>query len=368
MVPAVLRSVAAIVCGIPVLSHSSYAEEFGDFSGSFLVELYEEYIYTPDGDPDEVNIIYLEGELDASFYLSNSLFIDTTIEFELIDQPDTGLVNIFPVPGQGAFIEVLSLNYEEDDFGLFVGKFNPNIFVGFSRTPDLYDTLINEDDLEITGQWGGGGYLNFNSDTYGSHRIYGNVFFEDTTDLSGSIITDRGRTSRSDGGPANTGSPESFSIGSLGGGFDFAPDLDYHVGVVRQAVDIAGGGTDVAPADEYRVTAALQNQFSLGDNLTLTPFVEYYHFWNADGNEGETRDYITGALNLGVDSWNFGAAYTGRFVSGNTSVNGDEQLFQVSAGYTFSSGWSLSLYLIRLEEVGSSQNGAVAILSREFTF
>ena len=363
---ALLRYVITSFIGLLLFASDVSADQAGKITGTIPFFLYNEYLNQPEGQPEELNLVYWEIFPEIDLYASDNVFVHFLGDVELTKQPTSGFFHLFE--GQGAFVEELSLNYTDDDISFFIGKFDPNVISDFPRTPDLYITSLNQDELEITERLGFGGYLPIKSTEYGTHRIYASVFRQDTTFLSESWINNRGRNSLSDGGPSNTSGLESFYIGSYGGDIAGFKDLKYHVGFSRQVADIALGGPTAKVGNEYRITGALQQEFKIDDDLSITPLLEYYHFWNADGNAGETRDYVTTAATFNYGSWNLGLAYTGRFVSGNTAFNDDEQFFQVLGGYEFPYEINLELAYLKLLTTGANEYAVLAVLSRSFSF
>src|SRR3546814_21075551 len=73
--------------------------------------------------------------------------------------------------------------------------------------PGIWGTDLAED-YELAEQIGVAGDLRFGGEGVGKHALTLGTFFADTTFLSRSAFTDRGRTRLSDGGAGN---PEDFS-------------------------------------------------------------------------------------------------------------------------------------------------------------
>ena len=66
--------------------------------------------------------------------------------------------------------------------------------------------------------------------------------------------------------------------------------------------------------------------------------VEYVHFDDAEGVDGQDREFPTIAGRLGWRSWNLVLAYTGRDTEPSGAAEIDDYQFQVSAGYSFEFG------------------------------
>jgi hypothetical protein len=172
--------------------------------------------------------------------------------------------------------------------------------------PGIYGADFAED-YELTERIGFGGSLTGGNDDYGFHTLSSNLFFLDTTFLSKSAFTNRGRTRKSDGGVSNTESLESFSVTLDGADMPFLPGLGYTLGVERQE----GGKGD--PKDELGFVAGLYGAFDVTSETTLEPILEYVYLDNAEGQH-QDRQYITvGSAKVGSSI--SGASNMGMFVS-----------------------------------------------------
>lgn len=258
----------------------------------------------------------------------------------------------------GGFLENLSLNWEAERWSLIGGKFGPNFAIAWDAAPGIYGTDIDEEDIELAERIGFGGSVTIIADeTLGAHTLSGSAFFADTSILSESFGTNRGRVSKSDGGPSNTGSPESFALAIDGAGISGLPGLLYHISGVRQAVDTVND-EDGNPLpsdeidDEYRFAVAGQWAIALDDHTTLTPLLEYVHFWNAEGVKDESRNYLTASALVEYDAWNVAVSYTGKFVENPDGSERTDTLFQVSGGYTFDVGLGADIGYRLLDEEG----------------
>jgi hypothetical protein len=182
---------------------------------------------------------------------------------------------------EGLFLETLFLRWEWDRFSLHAGKFNPAFGFAWGLAPGIYGVDFAED-YEITERIGFGGTIEFGNAAVGRHRLGADAFFVDTSPLSRSLLHDRGRTRRSDGGPSNTLSPESFSITLRGGGIPRLPGLTYNLGFANQHRADAGGRS------ERTAVAGLTYGFSPLEYLGIELLSEYAHLHHAEG-ENERR-------------------------------------------------------------------------------
>ena len=99
----------------------------------------------------------------------------------------------------GLYAETLFLELTGQGWSLVAGKFNPAFGVAWDAAPGIYGTDFAED-YELTEKIGFGGALDVFGEGDGAHRVDAAVFFADTSPLSRSAFTDRGRTRKSSGG------------------------------------------------------------------------------------------------------------------------------------------------------------------------
>lgn len=247
----------------------------------------------------------------------------------------------------GAFVDVLTLDYTGDSFAAFIGKFGPNFSLGYDATPGLYSTDLLGDDIELAELVGFGGSLGLGEGgPMGALTLSGSVFFADTTGLSGSAFTDRGKLTLADGGPANTEAPKSFVVALDGEGPSGLESLHYQVAFARLAVDQAFDATGApfpSVADEMRVSVAATWEADLGNDITMTPLVEYIRVWNGGGDGDDSRHYATLGLGFGFGPWNVAVAGTARDVSNPTAGSSFDYQTQFSGGYAFDNGISVDV-------------------------
>lgn len=244
-------------------------------------------------------------------------------------------------------------------FRIFGGKFTPNFGLAWDITPGVYGTDFAED-YEFSERWGFGGSFTIKHGALGEYKISGSTFFLDTTVLSNSAITERGRTRLRDGGPSNTENLKSFALALDGSEIPGLEGFSYHIGFIHQAV--RGG------PDEQGFVASAQWEIPLGGDWKITPLVEYAHFWDADGTAGARRHFLTTSLAAEHGNWSASISHTLR----NTTSPGEstirDNLFTVSGGYTFDNGLGIELgYSFRNEEsVGTHTIGVLVTYELSF--
>ena len=186
---------------------------------------------------------------------------------------------------------------------------------------------------------------------FGEHRLSAQTFFLDTTFLSESAGTNRGRTRERDGGVSNTEDFSSFAVSLDGGDFPGVPfELNYHLGFAYQE---GGAG---ASEDELGVAAALYGEIELSENATLAPIVEYVHFENAEGAR-QNRDIFTAGLGLLYGPWNLALSYSGvRTDPSAPNADLDVDQVQVSAGFSFDFGLDVDVSYKVVDEEGTDSH------------
>ena len=339
---------------------------FPRVEGEVSVEIQNDYTYDSD-DPDaELNDTYTTTEPGVSVRLTPELSIEGAFVFEPVQDPGPGDDRFFD--DHGLYAENLYLQYATDRFSLFAGKINPTFGVAWDLAPGIYGTEFAEDGYELAERIGAGGSVTFGNETAGAHTLTAApimaataaTFFADTTFLSESTITDRGRLRESDGGVSNTEDFSSFSVTLDGDASVLVDGLSYHVGVESQE----GGVGD--PEDELGFAAALYGEFPIAPEFAIAPIVEYVRLNDAGGANAD-QDLVTAGAALLHGPWNLSTSYTYRSTD---TVGGseDDDLFQLSAGYEFENGITADVGYRYTEEAGIETNTLGFLIAYGFEF
>lgn len=327
-------------------------------SGAVSLELQDDWTFASEDDEAETNDLFATLEPSVTVHVVPGLSFQAGFVLEPVDDAGPGEDRFFG--DFSGFVETVTLSYATDRFSLYGGKYNPPFGVAWDRTPGIYGADFAED-YELAERIGVGGSLTFAPASGGSHVVSANAFFVDTTLLSEAAPEGRGRTSRDDGGVANTEDLSSFSLTVDGGEMPAAPALRYHLGLSRQE----GGRGD--PRDEFGVAAALYGAIDLSDALTLEPLVEAAHVENAEGAR-QDRDYVTVGATLGRGPYSLALSYTGRFTDVDGGGDTEDHLVQISAGYAFAFGLSVEAGYKLAEEDGIASHTAGILLSYGIDF
>ena len=198
---------------------------------------------------------------------------------------------------EGLYLSQLYGTYTFGPVTAYAGKIHPRFSVGYDQVPGVYDTFAN--DYEQKERVGVGALVNV-LPGYGRHILSAEAYYIDNSVLSRSLFSNPspddpavfrpGRLRTRFGGAGNTGRPDSFDVALDGSRIPGLESLRYHLGVTRESVN---------PSDERvetGVTAALSYEFKLTPRIAMTPFVEFAHFDNFGGANGERRDYVVSAV------------------------------------------------------------------------
>ena len=352
---------AGLIGGLAGPGAAAMADEAGPkLSGAGDFEVQNDFNFESDDPANEQNELGGVVSADLYLHLMDNFYINGGLVLEAVRDPGPKEDRVFQ--DHGLFVEVLTVNWENDRFGVYAGKFGPNFSMAYDAAAGLYGTDITGDDIELAEFLGAGGSINLGEGALGATALSASVFTADTTFLSESFITNRGRTRQAAGEPGNTESPESFALALDGEAVPGADGLVYHIGYAHL-------GAEGAPS-EHRFAVAGAWTFESDNGFAWTPLVEYVRFENAGGNGAESRNYLT--LSLGVEHgpWNAGLAYTGKDVNIQGAANGDtyDDQIGVSVGYAFENGIGLDVGYKhnRTAGIGTHTVGALLTYGIEF--
>ncbi|WP_169570012.1 hypothetical protein [Sneathiella limimaris] len=320
-----MKKIAYGVLPFLLLSSPAIAEDtsYPNISGEISIEIENDWTHDSDDEAAEINDLYPTVDLVTTFAFTPELSANLEATLESIDETSEDR----EFDDLGAYISVLTVNYDTDAFSVYAGKFGANFGIAWDAAPGLgWGNLA--DDYEIAEVIGFGGAVNFNLS--GEHSLSGSVFFADTSFLSDSLGDSRGPLEKSDGGPANTESLESFAL-ALDGGFDALEGFRYHIGFasLEEGEDGDTNQLGYALGAEYEI--------QLNDEFTLTPIGEIAFLEDAGGVSGDDIFYGTAGATLGYNNWSFTTSYHYRDTdSGGTSV--EDYYADATIGYEFDFG------------------------------
>ncbi len=333
-------------------------DAFPRLDGEISFEIQNDYTFEAEDEEAELNDLFSTTELFAAFGLTPEVSLRSAVTFEPVKDPSPGEDQYFD--DHGAFVETLGIAYETDRFSIFGGKFDPTFGVAWDIAPGIYGDEI-PGDYELEERIGVGGSATFATDALGAHTLTAQTFFLDTTVLSDSLGTSRGRTREGDGGVSNTESFESFSVtldGELPG---LSEGLNYQLGLERQA----RGRTE--SEDEWGVAAALYGDFDLTSGFRLEPLIEWVRLEDREG-EPNTTDYLTTGTTLFAGPWSLALSYSSRFTDPQDESAVTDHAIQVSGGYQFDFGVAVDLGYTYFEEDNSGRHVVGVLFVYDFEY
>ncbi|CAN0581485.1 unnamed protein product, partial [Laminaria digitata] len=195
----------------------------------------------------------------------------------------------------GLYLDTLNLEASFDYATLTAGKFAPTFGMAWDNTPGIYGTALAED-YELSEMLGVGFAYGFEGTPLGTVTATANLFTVDTTILSDSLFTRRGRTTLADGGAANTEKLNNFSFTLDGEEIDALPGFSWTVGYRY----LSPGAGDVRAENGF--VAGIAQVIELSGEMELTANGEVAYLSNAFATDDDAF-YFTGGLQLAHGPW-----------------------------------------------------------------
>lgn len=326
--------------------------------GELLLELGDDLTFHSSDPANELNDLYLNGELALTVALTSMFSVNAGLTFEPVRDPAAGKDRVFA--DQGLYVEVLNAQVDIGNASIVAGKFGPGFGTAWDNTPGVFGVDFAED-YELAEMIGFGGGYTFQNMYSGTVVVGANVFFADTTFLSDSLFTRRGRTRRSDGGAANTGRFDNFSITADGSNIPGLQGFSWHIAYRHMS---PGTGDSKA---ENGFVASLAREMNLGNGVTLGLTGEAAYLANA-GASADDRLYLTSGMSFAHGPWHGELAASLR--RQNLAAGGatNDYLLQLSGGYKFENGVDLSLGYARTRDAKTSGHKIGLRLTKAFQF
>ena len=313
---------------LTTLFSASTAEATPSVSGEWVFEAQLEHGYDSDDADNERTNLFGRSELLPTIQLNDKFFIDGTLVLEPLQDSKAGASTVFDQ--EGIFVENVKLNYQDDAFHAFAGKFNPD----FGSAWDWGRGIWSEDfaeDYEVTQKIGFGGAYTLGDANIGNHTFTASTFYNDTTLLSESIITKIDRVRQSDGGAGNTQDFSSYVFSLAGEDAGGVGGLSYQVALRH----LGAADNSTTGDDENGFTAGAGYEFAVSNDVILDGLLEYANISNYEGTT-EDREYIYANLITTIDeNWNVTAGYTHRKTEDIALADVNDHLLQLSGGYDF---------------------------------
>ncbi|MEM9429699.1 MAG: hypothetical protein AAGA32_09400 [Pseudomonadota bacterium] len=263
--------------------------EFPRIGGDVIFRLAYDYDYRTDDTTATAQDVALKMEARPNLQFSETFRIDSEIRLENAGPPSDNRY----FEEQALFVRKLFVQYDPTDrLSLYAGKLTPTFAFFSLNIPGMYGNSYSKE-IELIERVGLGSDFKIETDTW-RHTLSAVLFFEDTSILSDSLITNRGRTDLEDGGASNTETLESVALALEGTAP--APGFTYRIAYLREA---AGEG-DVG--DEDGVLIAARQTFDLAGGRSLDMMGEFSALSQFEGSADDIM-YISGGLSYATGPW-----------------------------------------------------------------
>ena len=356
-----------------VTSTSSIAFAEEDLSYPYIttevsVEIQNDDTYDSDDKDAEQNELGTLTEPAITLQLNENLSFNAGLVLEAVEDPDPREDREFE--DHGMFLEVLTINYDTENFGVYAGKFGPNFSIAFDAAAGLYGTDLSEDYIELAEFMGVGGWGNLGETAFGTITFSASLFTQDRTSLQKSAFKDREEAKLSDGGPGNSKNADSFSFALDGEEIPSWAGSRWHLGYVSLDNECDVDEEEkITCDDENRYTAGLEWSFETESGLTFTPLLEYVRIENHEGTDTVDRDFYTASLLAEYRNWNLALAGTSieTDLSEASDPSSDYQ-YQISAGYMFKTGTTIDIGVKKNRTSGDETYTRGILLAHTFEF
>lgn len=326
--------------------------------GELGVELSNDYIFQSDDPGNEIDDLYVKGELAVKLGLTPIFSANLGLTLEPVLDPRPYKDRFFT--DHGLYVDMLNLQADIGGFTFVAGKFEPIFGRAWDATPGVFGTDFAED-YELAEETGFGASYKYETGGFGTYTLAANLFYTDRSFLSDSVFARRGRTLASAGGAGNTGRLDNVSFSLDGEELPHLPGISFHAGYRH----LSAGVGDFA--DEDGVVGGLQSETKLENGFTLGFLGEVAYFSNYGGT-ADNAVYVTGGTSLKKGPWHGELAGTLRdfdFAAGGT---GHDYLAQISGGYEFENGFDLSIGYGMSRDAGVSSQAIGLRLAKTFSF
>ena len=290
------------------------------FEVSAEIEFGVEAITRSDDADAEVRDVFVSGELELSYALSDraSAFAELSFESVTDAEQDRAFDDL------GLYVGALGLSFDLDPVTLNVGKLSPAFGSAWDTAPGYFGADFAED-YELEEMIGLSAEMEL-----GDATLTLSAFYPDDTRLSDSFGTRRGRNDPSDGDVGNTGKLNNFAL-------QYDREFDattLHFGLRH----LAQGEED---NDENAIALGLTHSFA----NDIEVIAELAHFNGWEGEDANANIATIGAsLTRGAYTWS--AAVSERRVSDTPS----DRLIALGVDYEFDNGMTLSAGYARVRE------------------
>jgi hypothetical protein len=337
---------ALMASALTLFAQSAYADSSAGFTAELELELSGSSTFNAPSAAAEINDIYVMATLGLEWALGGGFAIFSELTLEPVLDP---VDDRFFEDG-GIYMNEIGLSFSNDSLIISAGKISPAFAMAWDEVPGFFGVDLAED-YELSEAIGGAFEIPF-SFGGGEHSIITSVFYADTTVLSDSIGTKRGRTALADGGAGNTEKLDNFAV-QLAGSFNAT---GYNLSF-RQ---LSAGQGDVS--DEIGASFALQHSLDVNGNV-LTFLGEIARF-EGFGGTADNVTYATLSAAYTLGKLTFSTSYTGRNSVGRFA----DQLTSIGIDYDFGNDFVASFGLNEFQEAGATSNTVALSVVKVFSF
>lgn len=317
-------------------------------------------VTTTDGYLDITSVVHFRFSNDSQIWLGTE--INPVVDIQ---------------PGQKRWLEgmgmtVTDLNFYHEGYNTAyrIGKYQ----VPFGRAMDQAPGLYTQDFVsayDLGGMIGATFEYRYSNDRVGVIAPSVSTYFADTSFFSRNYFRPSPQARISDGGPANTGSLDSYAVVVNWLAPPAIPFLETQIGYMsnRKGVPVASDPPTPpsTPADEkistlsFRYVLPLTTSTDLaptlsGNYLDVVPFVEYVNVDNENGILGNDTSYLTTSLTVDHGRWIYGLTRTHKRLNPSGGSRSTEYIAEFSMTYHLTGLLDVGVSAGREKQGGSSSN------------
>ena len=319
---------------------------------------------------DSHKVAYTHTEAEWGTRLVGGLSLNNTIKLERLEheydderEEGHGHTKSSFLDRHILIIEELTFNYDEDEWGFYLGKFYPTVGFVYDEFPGI-NAHHTVEEYAIHERIGIGAIRRF-----GRGQLELATFFADTTFMSDALLTNRRRTRKNDGGVANTESLSSLAISLRG---DLPEDDNgllsepiYRLGYARQAAGKPASGRKESVESRYAV--GLGGNFNFASDWVLRGLGEAVWVKNFRGEKDRRRIYGTVSLRLKHGDWHWHAFHAGKFNRAEERREDEnDYLNELSVGYDLDEYWAIDWGYSWIKDAGINSQLINLMLSYKY--
>ncbi len=276
-------------------------------TGSFEMELFDNYNYESDDESKEFNEDYFRAKLNLKNKITKNLYLKSQFRFkELNPYSEQQQREASDKPGnksfedEGLYVKKLSLNYKYNNNLLLIGKFTTRFGKSWTRKDNIWLFEKARTKYRQDEKIGIANYIKLgDKKKNGLYNLGIATFTNDNKYLSNSIITKRDVDN--DGiNPGDSRGLKSYVV-SMDIEYDFADneELSYHFSYLNLDVNRKKSNLEQDKiADMTGYALNMNYKYPILNNVLGEGFIEYVKFNNYEGNQDKNSYFLTTSLSL----------------------------------------------------------------------